>query len=180
MLIITKAKGVVGSKFIQFSRHDTVGDLYRRAMEIICTSDFNLWKLDIQNTSLDSLLNDIHKAFEEEKEFLIDREQIKFSNQSIMTLNIDSNSLLIIEKLFIDGDEPDFQTLTQTYQDVDVEMKDANKREEYQEENLQNTNKRLGMTNVDPTDEEVKTEILSNYLPLNQFLIKIIEKTTFK
>ena len=180
VLIITKAKGVVGSKFIQFSRHDAVGDLYNRAMEIICTSDFSLWKLDIQNTSLDSLLNDIQKAFEEEKELPIDREQIKFSNQSITTLNIDEHSLLIIEKLFIDGDEPDFQTLTQTYQDVDVEMKDANKSEEYQEENLQYTNKRLGMTNVDPTDEEVKTEILSNYLPLNQFLIKIIEETTFK
>ena len=157
---------MVGSKFIQFSKYDTVGDLYRRAMEIICTNDFYLWKLDIQHTSLDSLLNDIQKAFEEEREFLIDREQIKFSNQNIMTLNIDSYSLLIIVKLSIDGDEPDFQTLTQTYQDADAEVDNNNISEEYQEENLQNKNKILRMTNVDPTDEEVKTEIKSNILEL--------------
>ena len=172
VLIITKAKGVVGSKFIQFSRHDAVGDLYIRAMEIICTSDFRFWKLDIQNTSLDSLLNDIQRAFEEQNEFLLGAEQIKYNTQNIMTLNIDSHSLLIIEKLFIDGDEPDFQTWIQTYQDADVKM-DDNINEEYQERNLQNRNRSVGSTlpllnqiNVDLTNEEVKTEIKSNILEL--------------
>ena len=176
VLIITKAKGVVDSKFIQFSRHDTVGDFYIRAMKIICTSDFKLWKLDAQNTSLYSLLNDIQRTFEEQNEFHLDAEQIKYSTQNIMTLNIDSHSLLIIEKLSIDDDEPDFQTLTQTYQDADVEVENDNINEEYQEENLQNINRRLSKKNIDLTDEYEYFEILSNYLPLNQFLIKILRK----
>ena len=166
VLIITKAKGVVGSKFIQFSRYDTVGDFYKRAMEIICTSDFILWKLVAQNTSLDLLLNNIQKAFEGENEFLLDAEQIKYNTQNIMTLNIDSHSLLIIEKLSIDGDELDFQTLTQTYQDADVDVKNDNINEEYQEENLQNRNKILGQINADFINEEVKTETKSNRLEL--------------
>ena len=97
--IIPKWSDVTDFEYIQFSRHDTVRDLYVRLLDSIGTSNFRLWKLENQIESFKSIFNNIKTQYERTKRVYINGEQIESSIANVMTLNLDEDSLLIVEKI---------------------------------------------------------------------------------
>ena len=122
MLIIPRTPNVTNFKYIQFSRHDTVRDLYVRLLDSVGTSNFRLWKLENQTESFESIFNDIKTQYETTKRVYINGEQIESSTANVMTLNLDADSLLIIEKLPMKSQEFAFRSTLNT----EVETKDEN------------------------------------------------------
>ena len=118
VLIIPRKSKVNDFRYIQFSRHDTVWDLYIRLINIVSTSNFRLWKLNSQTRSFNDLFNDIKIQYETTKKITIDGEQIKYSTENIMTLNLNTGSLLIVEELPLDSQEFAFQSTL----NADLEM----------------------------------------------------------
>ena len=99
VLIIPKISHVNDFKYIQFSRYDVVRDLFIRLADAAGTNNFRLWKLDNQTRSFDDLFTDIKTQYENGRKVIIDGEQIEYSTENVMSLNLSPNSLLILEGL---------------------------------------------------------------------------------
>ena len=126
VLIIPRKSKVNDFKYIQFSRHDAVWDLCIRLLNTAGTGKFRLWKLDNQTRSFDDLFNDINAQYKETKKFSIDGEQIEYSTENVMSLNLNPDSLLIVEKL--PGDSQEFAFNSTSNQDE--ELKDESSKTE--------------------------------------------------
>ena len=89
-------------------------------MNIAGTSKFRLWKLDNQTRSFDDLFNDISTQYLETKKVIIDGEQIEYNTENVMSLNLNPDSLLIVERLSDDSQEFAFKSTS----NPDEELKD--------------------------------------------------------
>ena len=130
-------------------------------MSTVGTSKFRLWKLDNQTKSFDDLFNDIKIQYETTRTVTIDGEQIEYSAENVMTLNLKTDSLLIVEGLPLDRQEFAFRTTL----NADVELEDKRlKTGSKEDENIELIKPRKLMGDLPVEEEKVKTYEIGNTL----------------
>ena len=88
-----------GWEVIQYSKHDTVKNLYNRLINPENSEDYVLYKIMNQGQNIDRLIQRIIDNYSKNWELDIDRETVVSSDDNVMSLGLDDNSLLIIENL---------------------------------------------------------------------------------
>ena len=88
-----------GWEVIQYSKYDTVKNLYNRLINPENSEDYVLYKIMNQEQNIDLLIQRIKDNYSKNWELSIDREIVISSDENVMSLGLDDNSLLIIENL---------------------------------------------------------------------------------
>ena len=85
-------------ELLQYSKYDTVEDLFNRISDDWENESFALWNTKKSNKPAYSFISSLKTQFENLKFAYIDGEEIQNTEDNIMTLGLDDKRLLIIEK----------------------------------------------------------------------------------
>ena len=98
--------------------------MYVQLLDSVGNSNFRLWKLENQTESFKSIFNDINTQYITTKKVYINGKQIESSTANVMTLNLDEDSLLIVENLPDSSNEFAFQAIEKIKMKDEIEMND--------------------------------------------------------
>ena len=88
---------------IQYSKYDTVKSLYNRLINPENSENYLLCKIMNQGQNINRLIQKIKDTYSKNWELDIDRKIVISSDENVMSLGLDDNSLLIIENLELKG-----------------------------------------------------------------------------
>ena len=83
---------------LQYSKYDTVRDLFRRIASSIETEHFRLWKVDKFRKPVSLFLSSIYSQYENANSVYIPGDIIANSDQNIISLELENKFLLLIER----------------------------------------------------------------------------------
>ena len=83
---------------IQFSKHDSVKALYSRLIDPADSESKILWRIGKQKGAIREIVNNVKTVYQKHKQIKIgQKERIYPSDDSVMLLNLDVHSILVIE-----------------------------------------------------------------------------------
>ena len=83
---------------LQYSKYDTVRDLFSRIANSIETEHFRLWKVDKSSKPVSSFLSSINSQYENTNSVYVPGDIIANSDKNIMSLELENKFLLLIER----------------------------------------------------------------------------------
>ena len=99
VLVFPANPGQKSYQLLQYSKYDTIEDLFARVYDSIETKYFQIWNTNKSSKLALSFISSMNKKFKETQTVDVEGEVIKASKDCIMTLGLGDKSLLIIEKL---------------------------------------------------------------------------------
>ena len=99
VLVFPANPGQKSYQLLQYSKYDTIEDLFARILDSIDTRYFQIWNTNKPSKSSLSFISSLNNQFAATQTVVVEGEEIKSSRDCIMTLGLGYKSLLIVEKL---------------------------------------------------------------------------------
>ena len=120
-------------ELLQYSKYDTVEDLFNRISDYWQNESFALWNTKKSNKSAYSFISSLKTQFKNSKFANIDGEEIQNTEDNIMTLGLDDKRLLIIEKYW---EKSWFKSTNTVKNNQKTKLNKINKRKKKIKENI--------------------------------------------